>query len=163
MSHSTCTICGVNLTGRKRLYCSVTCKERKRYKSWSEHVALTARPDCTFDGCDRKHVAKGLCLMHYKRTMPKKAGDSHRGRARRNGVAFESISRLRVFERDAWLCGICGVSVDATLVFPDPMSASLDHIVPITKGGGHLYDNVQTAHLSCNYIKSDSLEVADVG
>jgi 5-methylcytosine-specific restriction endonuclease McrA len=37
------------------------------------------------------------------------------------------------------------------------MSASLDHIVPVSLGGAHVPGNVQLAHLICNNIKADSL------
>ncbi|WP_423797180.1 HNH endonuclease [Mycobacteroides abscessus] len=33
------------------------------------------------------------------------------------------------------------------------MSASLDHVVPMSLGGDHLSTNVQCAHLKCNMDK----------
>lgn len=55
-------------------------------------------------------------------------------------------------------CGICGRPVDLTLKSPDPMSACIDHIVPVSKGG-HPSDieNLQLAHWACNRAKSDKL------
>jgi 5-methylcytosine-specific restriction endonuclease McrA len=32
---------------------------------------------------------------------------------------------------------------------------SIDHIVPIARGGEHEWDNVQPAHLGCNIQKND--------
>ena len=80
-----------------------------------------------------------------------------RRRARKRGRHNEHISHLKVFDRDAWLCHICGKPVDRGLAFPDPMSASLDHVVPLAKGGTHTYANVACSHLICNSRKSDSL------
>lgn len=56
------------------------------------------------------------------------------------------------------ICAICGKPVDFTLKFPDPMSPTVDHIIPISKGG-HPSDlqNLQLAHLSCNRGKSDKV------
>lgn len=34
------------------------------------------------------------------------------------------------------------------------MMASLDHIVPMSLGGGHTYLNTQCSHLMCNLKKS---------
>ena len=52
-------------------------------------------------------------------------------------------------------CGICGRPVDFNKVFPDPWSATLDHIVPLQKGGDPIsLENLQLAHLQCNRIKS---------
>lgn len=55
-------------------------------------------------------------------------------------------------------CGICGRPVDKTLHYPDPQSATIDHIIPIAKGG-HPSDisNLQLAHFSCNRAKSDKV------
>lgn len=56
------------------------------------------------------------------------------------------------------VCGICGKPVDKSLKFPHPMSPSVDHIIPVSKGG-HPSDigNLQLAHWCCNRQKSDKL------
>lgn len=56
------------------------------------------------------------------------------------------------------VCGICGKVVDKTLKYPNPLSACIDHIIPIAKGG-HPSDisNLQLAHWQCNRAKSDKM------
>lgn len=56
------------------------------------------------------------------------------------------------------VCGICGKPVDFSLRYPDPMSKTVDHIIPINRGG-HPSDlsNLQLAHLTCNRLKADNL------
>lgn len=78
---------------------------------------------------------------------------NHRARALRFGVEYEYVDRRRVFNRDRWRCGICRHRVDKRLKYPHPRSASLDHIVPMSKGGGHTYLNTQCGHLDCNLRK----------
>ncbi|WP_377326255.1 HNH endonuclease [Pimelobacter simplex] len=68
----------------------------------------------------------------------------------------EFFRHVDVFERDRWICGICNKKVDILLSYPHPMSKSLDHIVPLSKGGAHSFENCQTAHLRCNLLKRDS-------
>ncbi|GAB2767869.1 hypothetical protein GCM10027090_41530 [Sinomonas soli] len=76
-------------------------------------------------------------------------------------MEYEPIDPVKVFERDGWICGICGGAVDSALVYPDPLCASLDHRIPWTDGGSHLMENVQCSHLVCNLRKgSKSLEDA---
>jgi 5-methylcytosine-specific restriction endonuclease McrA len=58
-----------------------------------------------------------------------------------------------VFERDGWTCGLCSEPVDPALSWPDPQSASLDHVLPLSRGGSHTMANVQLAHLGCNVEK----------
>lgn len=56
-------------------------------------------------------------------------------------------------------CGICGNPVDKTLKWPNPLSPTCDHIIPVIKGG-HPTDlhNLQLAHWCCNRQKSDKLQ-----
>lgn len=56
------------------------------------------------------------------------------------------------------VCAICGQPVDKTLRSPHPLSAVVDHIIPVAKGG-HPSDiaNLQLAHRQCNALKSDKL------
>ena len=57
-------------------------------------------------------------------------------------------------------CGICGRPVDFNIKTPEPMSAVIDHIVPVSKGGHPSdIDNLQLAHWTCNRQKSDKLFV----
>lgn len=56
------------------------------------------------------------------------------------------------------VCGICGKPVDFTKKFPHPLSPTIDHIIPISKGGHPSdIDNLQLAHRCCNREKSDKL------
>lgn len=60
------------------------------------------------------------------------------------------IDREAIFERDGWLCGICGEQVERH-------HASLDHIVPISLGGAHEPSNVRLAHSLCNSRRGDGI------
>lgn len=74
-------------------------------------------------------------------------------RARLRDAFVESFDRLEIFERDEWMCGICGCAIDPSVEWPDPQSASLDHILPIARGGTHSRANAQASHLTCNVRK----------
>ena len=65
---------------------------------------------------------------------------------------FEANKKIILATQD--LCGICGKPVDKTLPATHPLSASIDHIIPIAKGG-HPSDlsNLQLAHRACNREK----------
>lgn len=55
-------------------------------------------------------------------------------------------------------CGICGKPVDFSLKYPDPMSATIDHIIPVAKNGHpSSLENLQLSHLVCNRQKSDKI------
>ena len=66
-------------------------------------------------------------------------------------------NRKRIYATQT-VCGICGKPVDFNLKYPHPLSPTLDHIIPLAKGG-HPSDisNLQLAHRCCNRQKSDKL------
>lgn len=65
-----------------------------------------------------------------------------RRRAITSGAHADAVDWVSVFDRDGWLCQLCEEPIDAMRRWPDEGSASLDHIVPLSKGGSHTYGNV---------------------
>ena len=53
-------------------------------------------------------------------------------------------------------CAICGRPVDLQLQWPHPGSASVDHVIPVSRGG-HLtaQENLALVHLQCNMRKGN--------
>jgi 5-methylcytosine-specific restriction endonuclease McrA len=73
---------------------------------------------------------------------------AHRRRSGRFWVT--DTVRLAIYKRDQWVCQLCFTEVDPNLDIKDDWSASLDHIVPQSKGGTHTPDNLRLAHRWCN-------------
>ena len=88
-------------------------------------------------------------------------------RDKKNGVSYRQYYRCRVdlqhedaekgiTLRDVYraargICAICGKTVA-------PKDASLDHIIPVSKGGRHIRTNVQLTHVRCNKRKGNRHE-----
>lgn len=145
-----CVICSGPVIARlpQATVCSQKCSVRR---AW---LARRVKPEYR----DKKAEAN----RRYRANRPpapwndtKKAA-YHRRRARKKmGAAGERIVPRQVFDRDGWQCGICRRKVNPDLVYPHKRSASLDHIIPLSKGGAHVMTNVQCAHLDCNMKKRD--------
>lgn len=72
------------------------------------------------------------------------------------------ISLERLFQRDHGICYLCGqmcdwtdgTEIDGTFIaglkYP-----SIDHVVPVSKGGTHTWANIKLAHRECNSKKRD--------
>ena len=70
--------------------------------------------------------------------------------------AFENNKIKILLTQD--ICGICGKPVDKNLVWPNPLSPTVDHIIPVDKGGHpSSMDNLQLAHMACNRQKSNKI------
>jgi hypothetical protein len=80
-------------------------------------------------------------------------GYDHVRRARKMGLGYERFKVVEIFQRDGWKCGICDRSISQRLRYPHPMSASLDHKIPLSRGGHHSRLNTQASHLRCNLRK----------
>lgn len=52
-------------------------------------------------------------------------------------------NRIRVFERDGYMCRYCGKQLTR-------FTATLDHLQPVSEGGDNSFDNLATACLHCN-------------
>jgi hypothetical protein len=76
----------------------------------------------------------------------------------RTSEQIGTFKRIDIYERDNWICQLCLKDVNPNLIFPDPMCASLDHIVPLSRGGSHKTSNVQLAHLRCNSSRGNKAE-----
>jgi len=71
-------------------------------------------------------------------------------------MAYENARRKILATQT--ICGICGKPVDFSLKYPHPLSPTVDHIIPVSKGGHPSdIDNLQLAHRCCNREKSDKL------
>lgn len=72
-----------------------------------------------------------------------------RYRARlRQAPRVEKIDREYIYGRDRGICHICRRRVAAR-------GFTLDHLVPLSRGGSHSHDNLAVAHLRCNSRRRD--------
>lgn len=53
-------------------------------------------------------------------------------------------------------CAICDGPIDDAIAWPDPMSAEVDEIIPVSRGGSVTdLRNLEKVHRCCNQLKSD--------
>jgi DNA-directed RNA polymerase subunit RPC12/RpoP len=164
-----CEHCGAmfnrQLSGKVAKFCGDRCWEAYRHRSrpfgeWRKDNPFQPRQfECT--SCGQQSWAAGagpiprcceVCDERRSYLRDRKALKVRR--ARIAATADGTVSRVEVFERDLWVCQLCLEPVDSELKWPDLLSASLDHVLPVAKGGKHTYSNVQLAHLMCNIRKS---------
>lgn len=156
-----CRFCGESFESKRddAQFCSRVCTTK-----WGDENSLAR---CSEPDCDRGVRAKGLCNRHWRRkaradgrepnpawTESRKA-NYHKRRAQKVGTQVEDLRPIDIYERDIWICGLCSTPVDPDCAWPDPMSPSLDHVLPLSLGGTHTYENVQLAHLTCNVSKGN--------
>lgn len=107
---------------------------------------------------------KKYCSDKCKKKQKRRCYGSIRRRCRKYNVYYDpSVTSVKIFARDQYRCKICGLMCNTedntwNRSF-GPFSPTVDHIIPLVKGGTHTWDNVQCAHAICNSDKRDLITV----
>jgi hypothetical protein len=164
-----CDGCQTTLINMKRKYCE-ECKEiieqikkweictecGKAFKQERNHQRVCSESCEQSRKKRKKRKQKEFSRKLRQQERQKRGSGRNRSRAKRLGVEYEYINVMKVFERDGWKCQICGVSTPKSRRGTKHFNApELDHRIPMSKGGGHLYSNVQCACRRCNAEKSN--------
>ena len=169
-----CTVCGTVTTrawttikqGKPRCH---TCEERAKRKEQitkvrnefvkaanikSEQVEMKTCARCGAAFVGRRKL---YCSDECARAEQNKRGVDKRVRRIGERLVDRDITFRKVFDRDGGTCCFCGGTCDwsdykivngqkeAGNYYP-----SVDHIVPLSKGGEHSWNNVRLAHRICN-------------
>lgn len=158
---SICKCCGKEfITENKiRRYCSELCSRveqekrlRESYRRSEKHKGKKVKFKC--DSCGKviynKYGEKRRRFCSSK--CGKKLGKYER-KMRQRKAYVERVTLPYLLQRDAMTCGICGKKVRINVDYLHPRVATIDHIVPLAKGGEHSKRNTQLAHRECNSLK----------
>lgn len=130
--------------GKTRIYCRPMCKSIKTRRPASrpcsqcgEVIDMTTR---TSDGRLRYPAYTKVCESCRKPNR-------------------YPLNAIQLADRDGPCCKGCGLEVNFEAVKPDPFSPSVDHIIPWSRGGANIPQNLQLMHLRCNIIKGVKLAI----
>lgn len=164
-----CGHCNAPFDGHpKRVYCSEHCyvqnKIRKQSEAWFRYKEQ--RPDFKEVSCEycgdpvivlttKKGIAvhpECTIIMRQERTR-RKNNKRRRFPYRQQKANFHTIA-----ERDNWTCWICELRIDPELPSTNRMGGTVDHVVPISKGGTDDWDNLKPAHWICNVKRGNRVD-----
>jgi 5-methylcytosine-specific restriction endonuclease McrA len=96
----------------------------------------------------RKVEINRACADAWAKANPKKRAEAEaRRRARKNETEVERVDFEMILERDGMWCYLCEREVE------DPNEIHFDHVIPLSRGGTHTFDNLKVTHGSCNLKK----------
>lgn len=172
--------CQVSAHGTKARYTAGCRCEECRAEVRARHADYMARRraenptalQCEEPDCTSTRKAHGLCVKHLKRKQradgtwkpspsdqwdtPKRLALYKTRKATIRGATATGnhFTVDQLIERDGRDCGICGLPIP-DVKYPDMASASIDHIVPISRGGEHSTTNARATHLRCNIARGN--------
>ena len=170
-----CAHCGEPLAPNKRsdaVYCTPQCKLKARDTRPTSPARKRANQAWQQANRDRVNEAS----RRYRTKYPERRASQNRSYKNRNrehvriksrkdslaraarvrgATIVERFSLQEIAERDGWRCHICGKRVrkDIGDTRRDSRAATMDHLIPVSKGGPHSRDNVALAHRGCNSRK----------
>lgn len=100
-----------------------------------------------------RELARESARRQYAKDPARAIERARRRRALILGRAVGPVDLEQLWASQHGLCGLCTIPIDRSLSWPEPMSPSVDHVVPLVKGGTHEQSNLQWTHLVCNIRK----------
>lgn len=136
-------------------------KERRRYIN----AAGSQKAFNICGGCGMILFRKGSWCDDCRRKRENKYREITRRAKIKSALVDSDITLDKLLRRDGYICHICGgmcdksdfVKTDKAFIAGNNYP-SIDHVVPLAKGGLHSWDNVKIAHRMCNSLKGDEYD-----
>lgn len=158
-----CPVCEKEFDGKhSQKYCSKTCARRAGHHRGTsgdgKYKPLEVKT-CVICGKQFKSIRDDAktCSIECRRQRDRIIRNSRYKGLREKGLFDESVTLKNVFKKYEGKCQCCGklLSFEAEVCEND--YPSIDHVIPLSKGGTHEWDNVQLLCRGCNIKKSNKI------
>lgn len=173
-----CDLCGQEFSTRDRRqrYCGKRCRDEQqrldRTVAWPArriwHVTCaecgrlfigrrSGLEACGDAECRRKHNLRKIKRRYredpeFRDRVISKAHNRHARKLGIGNITSPAALINYLMQRDHGRCGICRKPIRAKA---GPRRPSIDHIIPLSRGGEHALENLQAAHYDCNLSKGN--------
>jgi len=165
-------------------YCTTHTSRNYKHGDPNVVIKLSKYPEdskCKIEGCNKNPIARSMCNQHY--SMWRKHGNplageryikdrekrialateqSHLRRSRKKKTKTErGISKLSLKRKHGTKCYYCGKEMDFKVGVGRKFNrdmATIEHLIPLAKGGEHTSENTVLACRHCNLSKSAKSE-----
>jgi 5-methylcytosine-specific restriction endonuclease McrA len=166
----TCSDCGERLpltafgkdkaaTGGRRSHCKI-CRSRRSKAWYAQNAERQAGRQKARVVADRD-AARAINKLSYEKNRERRIAEAtdhgHRRRARQVGAPSDKGITVRALRtRDGDNCRYCGCLMDFR---PGPrtyrpLRATVEHVIPLARGGHHVWANIVLACWACNLSKN---------
>lgn len=159
-----CIRCSATITTVAGAYCA-DCRP-----VMSQYLAGTRRGDggYQYDRCELNWQpcadcevpsirGRGITLCPRCRLARKVRRQKQRAKTKRlQRSGGDPITVQAVCERDGWICHLCSDPIPEKASEGWANDPTIDHLIPVSKGGLHRWNNVKAAHHHCNSERRDA-------
>ncbi len=131
--------------GHGRMYCSEQCL--RITLGYKPTVTPIEHHDCI--GCGAAFISRRNIDTRY--CSPRCAKRTLKSRRRSHIADGDTIGVAQLGRRDNWRCHLCGGHVPNRPYQARDNDPTIDHLVPVSAGGAHVWSNVALAHNKCNW------------
>lgn len=133
--------------------------ERTRKRREAEKEVHHRFGECVVCGSQYEtyNPAQKTCCTKCSRKL---ANARKQNRIPKEQMIDSDITLEALYRRDSGVCYLCGKQCDWNDKDENkvgPSYPSIDHLIPVARGGLHVWNNVRLAHFKCNVDKSDTL------
>ena len=152
-----CKVIGYTRYDHQR-FCSTDCNHKFKKETYEHKVIEPFAWNCECGQVffrthwrDRRRYCD-KCRLKYKRIRYRIKT------VKRQGAQFGMrISADEIAVRDNFICHLCSQVVDMSLPRTFGFGGTVDHVIPISKGGLDVMENVKLAHWTCNRKKGNKV------
>jgi 5-methylcytosine-specific restriction endonuclease McrA len=153
----------------KMQFCSRDCnnacvRDKKIKATQAKHKANPRRFDFECDRC-KQIVVTDVCI---RKTYSGRFCRNCSLVKRRERYRLKTANRQKIMnpirvsadvliERDGSVCHLCNAEIDLSLARNSRFGATIDHVVPVSKGGADTLENMRLAHWICNIKKGNRI------
>ena len=151
----------------KTRFCSLDCRrlglsEKSRLETLARQASNPSRHDYNCDDCARlvateKRITRGQHGRYCDFCRLRRRRESYRVKTAKRQKVLNPIriSADVLIERDGNVCHICLTEIDLSLARNNRFGATIDHVIPVSKGGADTLENMKLAHWICNIKKGN--------
>lgn len=162
-----CSTCAQREEDRRKAeqrYARETERAKRKQENVAKRIAYIESRTHACAICGAMTTNKYCCSQKCSRKREDQIKEVRRRAKLKAAMVDKTITLQSVYEKDKGVCYICGGVCDwgdkeerDACVVCGNRYPSIDHVVPLAKGGLHAWDNVRLAHRYCNTLKRDIL------
>lgn len=152
------------ISNKNRIVKDIEREKQREIDRTKLNISNCTKCNKLFSYIGHKETVCNECIRVTQRVNEYNKDKIRRKKMQKNGKYNSDIDLDAVIDRYDNVCYLCGGQCDKAdhewksgVFYVGRNYPSIEHVIPISKGGTHTWDNVNLAHHYCNSIKSDTI------